>query len=401
MPVESAVRVKSAANREKILAIRAELPAIHDRLYLNNGTNGPLPQRTHDALIVAATAELHEGRIGMATWTQAAANSGAARAKFATILGCGPDEIALTHNTTEGMNIALSGINWERGDEVISATTEHPGGLYPLYLLKNRYGVRLRMTDIGLVGLDPVEELGKVLTPRTKAVVLSHVSWATGMILPLRELVDLAHSVGALLICDAAQACGMVPASVYDLGVDAYACSGQKWLCGPDGTGALFVRRDRLAEINQTYMGYAGAQMGMSSYEGFYVPPSSASRYEAATIYPSSVVGLNASLDWLIDDIGLDWIYARIDELGHYCYDALAAIPGVTMFSPRERKAGLTHFTLAGIAPAELTAKLTEQAISIRHTPNPSANRVSTGFYNTEEEVDRLAAAIGVIAKTL
>ena len=340
MPAESSIRVKSAANREKILAIRAELPAIHERLYLNNGTNGPLPQRTHDALVAAATAELHEGRIGMAPWSAMAANSGAARAKFATILGCAPDEIALTHNTTEGMNIALSGINWERGDEVVSATTEHPGGLYPLYLLKNRYGVRLRMTDIGLVGLDPLEELRRVLTPRTKAVVLSHVSWATGMILPLRELADLAHSVGALLICDAAQACGMVPAPVYDLGVDVYACSGQKWLCGPDGTGALFVRRDRLADINQTYMGYAGAQMGMSSYEGFYVPPPSANRYEAATIYPPSVVGLNTTLDWLINDIGLDWIYARIAELGQYCYDALAAIPGRHDVQPARAQGG-------------------------------------------------------------
>jgi L-cysteine/cystine lyase len=127
----------------------------------------------------------------------------------------------------------------------------------------------------------------------------------------------------------------MVPAPVYDLGVDAYACSGQKWLCGPDGTGALFVRRDRLAEISQSYIGSAGVQGGMSSHEGYYIPPPAASRYEAATLYPPSVVGLNASLDWLADDIGWEWIYARIAELGRYCYDALAAIPGVTMVSPR------------------------------------------------------------------
>lgn len=388
-------------NREKILAIRAELPAVHEFVYLNNGTNGPLPQRSHDALVAAATAELHEGRISGAAWGRIAANEGAARAKFGALLGCSPDEIALTHNTTEGMNIVISGMSWARGDEVISAATEHPGGLYPLYLLKNRYGVRLRMTEIGLADLDPVEELSKVLTARTKAVVLSHVSWATGMILPLRELADLAHSVGALLICDSAQGCGMVPAPVYELGVDAYACSGQKWLCGPDGTGALFVRHDRLAEINQTYMGYHGVQMGMSSAEGFYVPPPTASRYEAATLYPPSIAGLNASLDWLADEIGWPWIYGRIAELGRYCYDALAAIPGVTMISPREGKAGLTHFALAGIAPADLTAKLAEQGIMIRHTPYPVANRVATGFYNTEEEIDRLATAITVIAATL
>jgi L-cysteine/cystine lyase len=397
MLAETPSRATTAANREKILAIRAELPAVHDRLYLNTGTNGPFPQRSYDALVAAAGVELREGRIGMATWQRLFANMAEARGRFAALLGCSPDEIALTHNTTEGMNIALAGMRWEPGDEVITATTEHPGGLYPVYLLKGRYGVRIRMTDIALKDLDPVEELARALTPRTKAVVLSHVSWSTGMVLPLREMADLAHSVGALLICDAAQAGGMVPSNVYELGVDAYACSGQKWLCGPDGTGALFVRRDRLADIGQTYMGYAGVQMGMSSFEGYYVPPPTAARYEAATLHPPSVVALVTSLGWIADDIGWDWVYERIATLGRYCYDALAAIPGVTMYTPRERMAGLTHFTLAGITPPDLAAKLAEQGIVIRYTPNPHANRVATGFYNTEEEIDRLAEAVDTI----
>ena len=221
------------------------------------------------------------------------------------------------------------------------------------------------------------------------------------MVLPLRELADMAHSVGALLIVDAAQACGMVPSNLYDLGVDAYACSGQKWLCGPDGTGALFVRKDRFADIQQTYMGYSGVQSGMSNYEGDFVPPPSANRYEAATLYPPSVRGLVTSLGWIADEVGWDWVYARIAELGRYCYDALAAIPGITMYSPRERMGGLTHFALPGITPADLTAKLVERDILIRYTPNPSANRVATGFYNTEEEIDRLAEAVDEIRKGL
>lgn len=401
MVTDTNTRTSTTANREKILAVRAELPAVHDRLYLNTGTNGPLPQRTHDAMAAAAVAEVQEGRIGMATRQRMFANNDAARARFADLLGCGTNEVALTHNTTEGMNIALAGMRWERGDEVVTSTTEHPGGLYPVYLLKQRYGVRVRMTNIALKGLDPVEELGKILTPRTKAVVLSHVSWATGMVLPLRELADLAHSVGALLIVDAAQACGMVPSNLYEHGVDAYACSGQKWLCGPDGTGALFVRKDRFDDIQQTYMGYGGVQSGMSSYEGYFVPPQAASRYEAATIYPPTVAGLATSLGWIADDIGWDWVYARIAELGRHCYGALAAIPDVTMVSPRERMAGLTHFVLAGITPADLSAKLAEQNILIRYTPNPSANRVATGFYNTEDEIDRLAEAVDTIRKGL
>lgn len=397
MATETRARTGTGADQEKIAAIRAELPVIDKVAYLNTGTNGPVPQRSYDTLVAQATAELTEGRIGMSGFQQFFATMNNARAAFASILGCGADEIALTHNTTEGMNIALMGIEWERGDEIITATTEHPGGLHPAYLIKQRYGARIRMTEIGLVGLDPVEELRKVLSPRTKAVVLSHVSWASGMILPMREISDLAHSVGAFVICDAAQACGMVPSKVYEMGVDAYACSGQKWLCGPDGTGALFVRKDRLGDIWQTYMGYMGVQMGMSNREGYYVPPPAASRYEAATLHRPSMGALVQTLDWIANEVGWDWVYRRIADLGRYAYDTLAAIPGVTMYSPSDVRAGLTHFTVEGITPPDLTAKLAEQGILIRYTPYPSANRLSTGFYNTEDEVDRLAEAIRAI----
>lgn len=401
MAIEVGARAGTGADQGKIAAIRAELPVIEKVAYLNTGTNGPVPQRSYDVLVQQATAELTEGRIGMAGYQQFFATLSKARAQFAAILGCGADEIALTHNTTEGMNIAMAGIEWSRGDEIISATTEHPGGLNPAYLAKQRYGARIRMTDIGMVGKDPVEELKRVLSPRTKAVVLSHVSWVSGMILPMREISDLAHSVGALVICDAAQACGMVPANVYELGVDAYACSGQKWLCGPDGTGALFVRKDRLNDIWQTYMGYGGVQMGMSNREGYYVPPAAASRYEAATLHRPSMGALVATLDWIANEVGWDWVYGRIANLGRYAYDTLSAIPGVTMYSPQDVRSGLTHFTVEGITPPDLTAKLVEKGILIRYTPYPSANRLSTGFYNTEEEVDRLAEAIESIKMSL
>ncbi|MGN6361632.1 MAG: aminotransferase class V-fold PLP-dependent enzyme [Thermomicrobiales bacterium] len=389
---------RATIDEAKIASLRAELPAVQAQRYLNTGTNGPLPRRAHDAIIAAATREFQAGRIGGNTWEEIGATQDRARAALATLLGCAPEEIALTHNTTEGMNIALLGVDWQPGDEVITSSLEHPGGLYPVYLAHQRFGARIRMTRIGQPNGDPVAELRAALTGRTRAVVLSHVSWASGMVLPLRELADLAHDAGALFICDAAQGAGMVPAPVYELGVDAYACSGQKWLCGPDGTGALFVRRDRLGDIRQSAMGYASVQHGMSDYEGHFVPPPSTSRYEAATLYPPSVAGLAAGLDWLAGDIGWDWVYARIAALGQYCYEQLAALPGVTVFTPREAMAGLVHFTVAGIAPADLTACLAARNLIIRHTPDPAYNRVSTGFYNTEAEIDELAAAIGELA---
>ena len=382
------------AEQEKIAAIRAELPAVQANHYFNAGTNGPFPQRSYEALLQYARQELTDGRITLATWEKMRETGDQVRAQMASILGCDPLEIALTHNTTEGMNIALMGLDWQRGDELVTATTEHPGGLHPAYLLKQRYGVKLRMTEIGLPHVDSVAALEQALTPRTKAVVLSHVCWATGMVLPIREMAALAHHYGALLICDAAQSCGMVPANVYDLGVDAYACSGQKWLCGPDGTGALFVRKDRLGEIQSTYMGYFGIKPGMSSTEGYFVPNDGARRYETASQYYPAVKAFATSLAWLNEEIGLEWIHRRIADLGRYCYRALESIPGVTMLTPSDQMAGLVHFTLEGMAPADLTSKLREQGILIRETPSPAANRVSLGFYNTREEVDHLAEAV-------
>jgi L-cysteine/cystine lyase len=382
------------ADREKIARIRAELPVTQRFRYFNAGTNGPLPQRTHDTLVANAQLELNEGRIGQVGFTRLLQNLNDTRAAAAKLLGCDASEITLTRNTTEGMNIAVMGLNWQAGDEVITAETEHPGGLHPVYLLHQRYGVRVRMTKIGAPDRDPVEELRKVLNSRTRAVVLSHVNWATGMVLPVREMADLAHERGALFICDAAQAAGMVPSNVYELGVDAYACSGQKWLCGPDGTGALFVGRESRSDIQQTFMSYFSVQPGMSDHDGAYVPATGGERYEISLGYPGGLKGLQASLHWIGEEIGWEWVYRRISALGRYCYAALSALDGVTMMTPRERMAGLVHFRVEGITPVDLTAKLEAASILIRDTHDPDANRVSTGFYNTEAEIDDLCDAI-------
>jgi L-cysteine/cystine lyase len=387
----------TAADTDKIAMIRAEMPATRRVAYLNTGTNGPLPQRSVAALVEHAQIELEQGRIGPGAWERYGATMDATQAAFAALLGCADDELALTHNTTEGMNIALMGLDWQPGDEVVTATSEHEGGLNPVALLRQRYGVTVRYTPIGLRDCDPVAELGRVLSPRTKAVVLSHASWATGVILPMRELSDLAHDAGALMVCDAAQSCGMLPANVYELGVDAYACSGQKWLCGPDGTGGLFVRRDCMERIQQTYIGYSGIKSRMSYAEAVFEAGEGAKRYQFASLYPPAVKALGTSLGWIADQVGWDWAYRRIHELGRYCHAALAQLAGVSLYLPEQAVVGLIHFTVAGVEPADLTTRLGEQGIIIRHTPEPQLNRVATGFYNTEEEIDRLAQAITTI----
>ncbi len=383
----------------KLDAIRAELPATQAFAYLNTGTNGPFPRRSYETLANYARAELETGRIGKQVFERLIQTRDETREALAAVLGCDAEDIALTHNTTEGVNIALMGLDWRPGDEVVTASTEHPGVLYPVALLRQRYGVRIRMTDIGLKGHDPLAELRSALSPRTRAVVLSHVSWASGMVLPIREIADEAHRAGAVLICDAAQACGMVPSPVLDLGVDAYACSGQKWLCGPDGTGALFVRRARLGDIQPTFLGLWGVKHGMFDNEGYFLPSQGAQRYEVGSFYPASIAALCTSLRWITQEIGWDWVFHRISALGQRCYASLSQLDGVTLLTPPERMAGLVHFVADGIAPNDLSAKLSEMGFAVRDTPHPPAVRVSTGFYNTEDEIERLVAAIKTILR--
>lgn len=396
MGVDIASVSTSTSDGEKLAMIRAAMPAAAKAAYLNTGTNGPMPRTAYDALVEGARSDFEAERSGYAKFEQMFATQRQTRAAMARLLGCADDEIALTHNTTEGMNIALNGLAWQPGDEVITSGTEHPGGLHPLYVLAHRFGVKLRMTRIGAPDVDPVAELQAHLTTRTRAVMLSHVSWTSGAVLPMRALSDHAHAAGALMICDAAQSCGMVPSNVYELGVDAYACSGQKWLCGPDGTGALFIRRDRLGDVHQTYAGYPA--FSAADLNGYFVPNPTAQRYEAVTLYTPTVAALHASLQWIADEVGWEWAYQRIARLGRLCYDTLAALPGVTMYTAKDSMAGLVHFTVEGIAPEDLTKRLGERGVVIRHTPHPNANRISTGFYTSEEDISRLSRTIGELA---
>ena len=382
---------------EKIAAIRAEMPAVTNAVYLNTGTNGPLPRRSVAALTAQAEQELTSGRITPAAWERYSATFTEGRAAFAAVLHCDPSEIALTHNTTEGLNIALMGLAWEPGDELISAGPEHGGGLNPVALLRHRYGVTVHMTDIGLRGRDVLADIRAVLSPRTRAIMLSHVSWASGVVLPLREIAAAAHEVGALVIVDAAQSCGMVPVDVADLGVDMYACSGQKWLCGPDGTGALYVKREHQDLLMQSYIGYGGLQHYMNTLDKPFLPVEGARRYEVASFYLPAIKALSTSLSWIDTEVGWPWVHARIRELGQTCYAALAAVEGVQLYLPQDEIVGLIHFIVEGIPPAELTNALAARGILIRHTPDPELNRVAIGFYNNEEDVERLVSAIAAI----
>lgn len=380
----------------RVDTLRAQLPAVLTTGYFNSGSNGPIPRIAYEAAEEVMRRELDEGRILPGTYLSNRDRNRSVAALAAGMFGADPDEIALTHSASEGINAALMGMTWDAGDEVVATTEEHPGLLLPLALLAHRYGVVTRYAQIGNDIDGVVDALAQQITSRTRVIALSHVLWSTGAVLPLREIANLARDNELIVVVDGAQSAGQVPTDLHASGVDAYAMAGQKWLCGPEATGLLYVRRDRFADIAPTYADY-----GQFEASGYFLPAAGAMRYEIGEFYSPAIAAQAAVLTWLRDDVGLDWAYDRIAALGADFRDRLMRIDGVSVVTPAAAMGGLVNFSVAGLSPQIVTDRLYERGYTIRYVdykPCTISARASVGWWNTEEEVAGLAAAIADLA---
>ena len=217
--------------------------------YLNAGTFGPLPRATIAAMQAVERRELEEGRSSRAYFQRVLDEREVLRAELARLLGTHPERIALTSSTTEGCNIVVRGLGVGPGDEVVTTDSEHPGLFGGLVAS----GATLRIATIReRPSADILSTIQAQITPRTRLIAISHVSWLDGAVLPVRELAG--HGVPVLV--DGAQGAGAIPVNVEDLGADYYTISAQKWLLGPSATGALYVTPDQLADCRVTSPSY-------------------------------------------------------------------------------------------------------------------------------------------------
>lgn len=385
------------------------VPAVQQTAYLNTGTCGPMPRVTYEVMAAEHEKELTTAcRIDADHFPKIGETKNELRTVIANSINARPEDIAVTHRTTEGMYIAIMGYRWQAGDEIILSNIEHPGGMLPSFLAKRRHGVRVRVADIGLGGGDPadvVRAFEEKIGPRTKMIVISHISYTTGAKLPVKEITEMAHSHDVLVVVDAAQSFGSMQLDMQDLGVDFYACPGQKWMCGPEGTGALYVRPSSIGEIDQTFAGTP--MMGtMDYYSGTYAPARGAARFDTAGQSVAQTAGQKASTQWITQDVGMDWVSERVEKLADYTYKEISKLKGVEVVTPKEALSGLITFTVEGIEPPDLNQRLAgEHNVTIRHVTryinNPDAARVSVGFYNNEDDIDRMIEGIKTIQKSL
>ncbi len=388
-----------SSEADRLAAVRAVMPALAAGIYLNAGTSGPLPAETAAVLAQMAEYELNVGRGHPEGFQEFLQRMEEARATIAALLTADTDDIALTHGASDGMNVAIAGMEWSPGDRAVTTRLEHPGATGPLYVQRARHGIDIEFLDIGHGGDHEhiVAAFDSAIDDRTKAVVISHVLWATGAVMPVREIADLAHARGALVVIDGAQSAGAIPIDLAATGADVYAVPGQKWLLGPEGTGAVAVTRAARDRLPPTFAGYLTFERVDSAGDAQFW--STARRFEGTGFHRPSVTGLARSVGWLSMFVGLSWIYERGSRLAGAMADRLAAIPGVEVLTPRHHMATLVTFRITGWTPDEVCAELGARVFAVTRTiPLVDAIRISVGFYNSEEELERFAQAVELLA---
>jgi cysteine desulfurase / selenocysteine lyase len=402
---------KSAAPAYDLDRARADFPILAQKVqgrtlvYLDNAASTQKPRAVMDAIATCYGEYYANVERGVHTLSQrSTAAREQAREKVRRFLNApSTEEIVFLRGTTEAINLVAA--SWGRrnvgaGDEILVTELEHHSNIVPWQLLCEERGAVLRVAPIDDRGEVILEELERLLSPRTRLVAVAHVSNALGTINPVREIGERAHRVGALVLVDGAQAAPHLAIDVQALGVDFYAFSGHK-VYGPSGIGALWGRRKLLAAM-PPWQGGGGMIRTVSFAKTTYAPPPH--RFEAGTPAIEAAIGLGAALDYLTA-LGLPAVAAWEAELLALASERLAAVPGLRLIGTARDKAAVVSFSMTGIHPHDVGTVLDQEGIAVRaghhcaqpvmeHFRVPATTRASFGLYNTREEIEVLTAAL-------
>ncbi|GIW07089.1 MAG: cysteine lyase [Dehalococcoidia bacterium] len=386
---------------DSLLAMRDQIPALRKVNYLNSGWSGPSPLRVVDRVVDYLRWEAEEGPTAPHVLARARTLHEEVRLAVAATFNAQPDEIVTTANTTEGINLVLNGLPWVAGDEALTYTFEHHSVIVPLYHLRERMKIRVRFVRLEVDDRPEtiVAKFEAAMTDATRLLALSHISYSTGLRLPIEAICAMAHARGAQVLVDGAQTAGHIVLDLAATGADYYAFTGHKWLLGPDGAGALFVRRDRMPHLQPTAVSiHAAASFDV---EGAYVPKTgSPDKFQLTTVNAGIFHGFLEALA-IYRDVGPAAIEARTRQLGLLLRSKLETIPGVTIFSPshEETASGLVSFRVGALPAREVVDRLWERGrIVVRAVDAPSVVRAACHYFNTEDDLEALVAEIAALA---
>ncbi len=364
-----------------------------DLIMMNNGTVGPMPKPVFNTLMKTFKTQVTNP---FDFYNYFPKKEEEVRAKLAEFINASPGEVVITRNTTEGMNFAANGLDLKEGDEVLISSLEHPGGIHPWKLKEKRFGIKVKEVPIGVPpkSVDEiVEPFKKAITSKTKVISISHTVYITGLIAPIKELSELAHENGILLVADSAHGLGMLKLDMKELGADFFASSPYKWLGAPTGRGLLYVKKEVQEKCWPTI-----ATSGWDTNED-------AKKYETLGQRADPLTfALGEAIDFQ-NVIGRDRIERRVKTLATYLKQELGKIRGVRLHTSDDLylSGGLTAFSIKGIKPEKMVNYLREKYNIVirtigREKDNTEGVRISTHIFVSFKHIDMVLEGIKRLA---
>lgn len=391
--------------------IRADFPILRQKVhgkplaYLDNAATSQKPNSVIQALsdyYSGYNSNVHRGIHHLAE--RATETYEDSRRRLADWIGAGPDwSVVFTRGTTESINLVASVLTsqFQSGDEILLTVMEHHSNLVPWQLLSERTGAVLRFLHIDEHGqLDP-EEFRTALERGPKLVAFSHESNVLGTVNPAETMTAAAREAGAMVLIDAAQSAPHGPLNIETLDPDFLVFSGHK-MCGPTGIGVLVARQERMNDL-PPYMGGGEMIQKVTLEKSTYAE--SPARFEAGTPHIAGAVGLLAAVEYL-EQIGMESIHDRVRALTSQAVQALQELDGITLYGPKDdSRMGAVSFSVEGVHPHDLSHYLDQQGVAVRAghmccqplleiLGHSALNRASFSFYNNDEDLDQLIAAI-------
>ncbi|HEY9846768.1 MAG TPA: aminotransferase class V-fold PLP-dependent enzyme [Candidatus Caenarcaniphilales bacterium] len=378
---------------------RQQFPALSNKTYFNYGGQGPLSQPAQQAILQAYEYVQQEGPFSGQVNQWVAQEAAQTRQLIAQELGVPPETITLTEAVSIGCNVALWGINWQVGDHLLLSDCEHPGIVAAAQQISRRFSVEVSTCPL-LATLnegDPAAIVTQHLRPNTRLVVLSHIFWNTGQVLPLAEIIAAcrhhptpSHPVAILV--DAAQSVGVLPLNLNELDVDFYAFTGHKWWCGPEGIGGLYIRPEALERLQPTFIGWRGITTDESGQPLSWQPDGR--RFEIATSAFPLCAGLRAAIALHQQWGTAQERYQRILRLSEKLWQQLNELPFVDCLPLTPPEAGLVSFQIQGQINQQLVKFLEAQRIMVRLILHPNCVRACVHYFTLESELNQLVEVI-------
>lgn len=337
-----------------------------------------------------------------------------AHSKVAEFINARSDsEIIMTRNTTEGINIVASGLNWKKGEKIVTSVMEHHSNFIVWLRVRDKYGVNVEVVKPkapAIEGIFDLADFERVIDDKTKLVAVTHVSNVLGVVTPVKKIAKIAHEHGAYVLIDGAQSVPHMKVDVQQIGCDFLAFSGHK-MCAPTGSGALYIREELIDEVEPLCIGGGTIEdVGLNHYRLNGSPR----RFEAGTPDIAAAIGLSAAIDYL-QQIGMENIKIHEKKLVKLIYEGLNELPEAEVYGPKpERRVGIVPFNLGDLNPHDVALALDVSAnIMVRSGHHcalplnktilgkPRSVRASVYIYNTKEEIEKFISSVKELAETL